>query len=73
MKDFLKFIKPYSPTVLHTIEALAVLGIAYGVSQAFPEHTAAAGVVAFTALSALAKGARESEDVPIKDWINDIK
>lgn len=54
----------------HTIEAVIVFLLAAGVSYAFPEHTATAGVLAFAALSSLAKYARISDNTPVPDYVN---
>jgi glucose/arabinose dehydrogenase len=60
-------------TILHTIEALAALGVALYVAHAFPEYQPQALVVAFGLLSLLAKGARVSDKVAIPDYVNPPK
>jgi hypothetical protein len=57
-------------TILHTVEALAVLGISVAIAYMFPEHAKEALAAAFTILSFLIKGARVSCDVPIPDYVN---
>ena len=55
---------------MHTLESLAVVLIAVGIAYIFPEHRSTVSVVAVTSLSALAKYARVSDDVPVPDYIN---
>lgn len=57
-------------TILHTVEALAVLGVSVSIAYLFPEHAKEALAVAFTLLSMLVKGARVSCDIPIPDYVN---
>ncbi len=60
-------------TIMHTVEALAVLGVSVGIAYMFPEHASQALAAAFTILSLLTKGARVSYDVPIPDYVNPPK
>ena len=59
--------------VLHASEALVVLGFSVGMAHFFPEHKNEVFVAAFGLLSALAKGARIADSVPVPDYINPSK
>lgn len=59
--------------ILHASEALVVLGFSVGMAHFFPEHRDEVFVAAFGLLSALAKGARISDFVPLPDYINPSK
>lgn len=57
----------------HTLEALVVLSVSIGIAICFPEHKAEALTLAFTVLSALAKGIRVSDVCPMPDYVNPTK
>lgn len=55
--------------MLHTVEAVIVAVLAIVVAYFFPEHSTTAGVIAFGALSAIAKAVRVT-DIPVPDYVN---
>lgn len=59
-------------SLIHSLEALVVAGIAIAVSYFFPEHRAEAGLAAITAFSLFAKAIRATPASPIADYVNDI-
>lgn len=59
-------------TLIHSLEALVVAGIAIAISFFFPEHRVEAGLAAITAFSILAKGVRAVPTSPITDYVNDV-
>lgn len=59
-------------SLIHSLEALVVAGISIAVSYFFPEHRAAAGLSALTALSLFVKSLRAAKTSPVADYVNDV-
>jgi hypothetical protein len=59
-------------SLIHSLEALVVAGIAIAISHFFPEHRVEAGTIALFVFSNVFKTARVSEKSPIADYVNDI-
>ena len=59
----------YAQCIIHTTEAVVILGIAVLLSYLFPAHKEEAALVAFAVLSYLAKLLRTSPFSPIGDYV----
>ena len=59
-------------TILHLIELAAIVALVWGATKLFPGviKNEQIQVVLLVVLSALAKFARSSESIPIKDYVN---
>lgn len=57
--------------LMHVFEATVVVALALTIAHYYPEHSGEAFGIAFMVLSGLAKGARISDSIPVKDYVND--
>ena len=63
----------FKPTLLHMVELVIVLAILWVINYFFEVDSASLNGVLLVVLAGLAKFARASDSIPLKDFVNDPK